>query len=62
MRTRLKEPTGDSVVVYTGREFIGAVRRRADLFEARDPDGRKVGVFRTLREASAALLRKGGGQ
>jgi hypothetical protein len=46
----------DETMVYAGRRFAGAVRRRPEGFEARNADGRKIGVFGSLREASTALL------
>jgi hypothetical protein len=50
------QPTDDDVVVYSGRLFAGAIRRRSQGFIALDPNGRKIGCYRTSREASAALI------
>jgi hypothetical protein len=48
--------TADSAVVYAGRQFAGAVRVTPKGFVARDPDGRRIAVFPTLRAASDALI------
>jgi hypothetical protein len=42
--------------VYDGRECVGFILARGKLgFEAIDRDERSVGIFKTQREAAAAL-------
>lgn len=53
---RNPQPAPEDVAVYAGRTFAGGVTRRPGGFVARDPDGRKVGVYTTQREASSALI------
>ena len=42
--------------IYCGRDFLGTTRQRADgRWEARDADGRRLGIFPDRIQAATAL-------
>lgn len=49
------EPAGEPLGVYAGREWVGNVVRAADGYRAELPDGRAIGTYGSMREASDAL-------
>ena len=52
---RAHAPGTASVSVYSGRERLGTVDRRGDVFIAIDVDGVVVGRFETQRQAADVL-------
>ncbi len=42
--------------VYDGRRWLGSIYERSDgAYVAKDPGGRKLGTFRTIEKAAAAI-------
>jgi hypothetical protein len=45
--------------VYSGRRWLGSIYERSDgVYIAKDPGGRKLGTFRTIQKAAAAITER----
>jgi hypothetical protein len=50
-----RKSADQSLTIYSGRDRIGTIDQLAGEFVAVTIDGRKLGSFRSLREATAAF-------
>jgi hypothetical protein len=56
LSTKARPIADGAIIIYSGRQYVGSVRRMPNGFLALDHDGRRLGVYGALRLASDAIL------